>query len=92
VAACESTGNPNGSPRQFNADGSILWGNELMPDGSVQVVQRDCGEFQINTWAHGRYPDGLDVCNSQADNEAYALILYQQKGLQPWSASKNCWE
>jgi hypothetical protein len=88
VAACESTGNPNGTPRQFNSDGSILWGM----NASGTIIQRDCGEFQVNTWAHGRYPNGLDVCGSQADNEKYALSLYKQYGLQPWDASKGCWQ
>ena len=48
VAACESTGSPDGTPRQFNSDGSILWGR----DASGTVIQRDCGMFQINTKAH----------------------------------------
>ena len=51
IAACESNGSPNAVPRQFNADGSILWGEEHTPTGTI-IVQRDCGLFQINTWAH----------------------------------------
>ena len=91
VAACESTGNPNGIPRQFNNDGSILWG---ISPATLLPVKRDCGEFQINTQAHGADLKklGLDVCNSQADNEAYALILYRKNGLKDWSASQGCWE
>ena len=36
-------------------------------------------------------PLGLDVCSSEADNEAYALILYQRNGLTDWAPSENCW-
>jgi hypothetical protein len=91
VAACESTGNPNGTPRQFQSDGSILWG--LDPITGLPV-HRDCGEFQINTRAHKAELDtyALDVCHSQRDNEAYALILYYRNGLNDWSASKSCWQ
>src|SRR5580704_5631935 len=51
VSACESTGNPDGTPRQFNADGSPLWGNDPT---TGKPIQRDLGEFQINTWVWER--------------------------------------
>ena len=49
IAACESTGNPNGTPRQFNTNGSPLWGNDAK---TGKPIMRDVGIFQINTWAH----------------------------------------
>lgn len=52
----------------------------------------DNGLFQISDLYHGKRVRslGLDVGNP-ADNIAYARILYDESGLQPWSASKHCW-
>ena len=90
VAACESTGDPNGTPRQFNNDGTPLWGNDPT---TGKPVMRDVGIFQINTWVHADELKklGLDVVHSEADNETYALILYRRNGLKDWAASKGCW-
>jgi hypothetical protein len=90
VAACESTGNPNGTPRQFNSDGSPLWGNDPI---TGKPIMRDVGYFQINTYAHAEELKalGLDVVHSEADNIAYAMILYKRNGLKDWTASENCW-
>ena len=33
---------------------------------------------------------GLDVINSEADNVAYAKILWDKEGSRPWKASKKC--
>src|SRR5579862_6759430 len=91
VAACESTGNPNGTPRQFNSDGSILWGNDPNIKGATTT---DVGMFQISLKYHGNEVRqlGLDVVHSEQDNITYALLLYRRFGLQPWSASRHCWE
>ena len=69
-----STGNPNADPRQFNLGGSVLWGNDPK---TGKPIEHDCGEFQINTWAHAAELAklGLDVCHSEADKEAYAPML-----------------
>lgn len=88
IAACESMGDASATPRQFNADGSILWGM----NASGTIVQRDCGEGQINTWVHGRYPNGLDVCGNEDDNVYEMYLLYKESGTKPWNASKaSCW-
>lgn len=52
----------------------------------------DNGLFQISDLYHGPRVRalGLDVGNP-ADNIAFARILYDESGLQPWSASKHCW-
>lgn len=52
----------------------------------------DNGLFQISAKYHGSRMRalGLDV-GDPADNIAYARILYDESGLQPWSASKHCW-
>ena len=52
----------------------------------------DNGLFQISDLYHGPRVRalGLDVGNP-SDNIAFARILYDESGLQPWSASKHCW-
>lgn len=52
----------------------------------------DNGLFQISDLYHGPRVRalGLDVGNP-ADNIRFARILYDESGLQPWSASKPCW-
>lgn len=90
IDACESTGDPNGTPRQFNSDGSVLWGIDPKTN---KPIERDCGISQINTKVHA--PEiaklGLDVCHSEEDNVYFEWILYQQFGMSPWSASESCW-
>lgn len=87
IAGCESTGDASGTPREFNSNGSILWGN----DSQGKVIKRDCGEFQINTWVWGRNPQKQDVCESQSANISFAMSLYSKYGTSPWNASKSCW-
>lgn len=52
----------------------------------------DNGLFQISDLYHGSEvrQRGLDVGNP-VDNIAFAKILFDRSGLQPWSASKHCW-
>lgn len=89
IAACESTGSPTGTPRQFNAFGTPLWGNNPI---TGMVEKKDVGELQID-YIH--FPEtkalGLDVINSADDNVYYGYLLFQQYGTSPWVASKNCW-
>lgn len=90
VCSCESWGDPSKVPRQFNTDGSPLWGNDPK---TGKPIKRDVGECQINTLAHADELARLhlDVVNSAADNVAYANILYQRNGLKDWAPSKQCW-
>ncbi len=88
ICACESTGSPTSEPRQFNDDGSILWGKE-----KGKIVKRDVGACQINTKAHKKILKqmDLDVINSLEDNVEYAKILYDRNGVNDWRASISCW-
>lgn len=91
IAACESTGDPNGTPRQFHGDGSLLWGN-VASGTEVVVLKRDLGEFQINTWLWGATATAMhDDLTTQAGNIAFALWLYSKYGTSPWNASEKCW-
>ena len=89
ICAAESNYGPNNEPRQFLPDGSVLWGWE---DG--KIVHRDVGSCQINTWVHADELKrlGLDVIDSEADNVAYAKILFDREGWRPWKNSKHHWD
>lgn len=65
-------------------------------DGTVKrgdVDPRDTGLMQINKGYHQRDAArmGLNL-NEIHDNMRYALYLYKRDGLQPWNASKPCWD
>lgn len=93
VASCESTGSAENEPRQFNADGSVLWGRDPKLWNTMRATTTDVGELQISLTYHSKEIQelGLNVVNSEADNIAYGKILYDREGLRPWLASKNCW-
>lgn len=77
VAYCEST------HTQFSAPGVVHRG---------VANNKDVGIFQINEKYHlKRSKDlGIDIYSIEGNME-YARILYEEQGLQPWSASKPCW-
>lgn len=77
VARCES------GFRHFNSDGSVLKGN---------VNRADIGVMQINEMYHGDRAKelGIDIYTRQGNLE-YAMYLYRNEGLRPWSASRFCW-
>lgn len=76
VALCES------GVEQFRDDGE-----------PVQGPTQDFGLFQIHIPTHGPRLEqlGLDVKHSIEDNIAYARLLYDSEGWQPWTASEHCW-
>jgi hypothetical protein len=89
ISACESTGNPNGIPRQFLADGSILWGNDPK---TGQPIKRDEGILQINTWVWGPLALKMgDDLATEDGNVAFGKYLYETYGTGPWTASEGCW-
>jgi hypothetical protein len=77
VAYCEST------HTQFDSAGVVHRG---------VVNSKDVGVFQINEKYHlKRSKDmGIDIYSIEGNME-YARVLYEEQGLQPWSASKPCW-
>mgnify|MGYP001603315764 CR=1 FL=1 len=90
ACSCESWGTPEKEPRQFNFDGSILWGNHPTIRGATTT---DVGACQIALSYHKEETEklGLDVINSFEDNLEFALRLYNRNGMSPWNASKKCW-
>jgi hypothetical protein len=89
IAACESTGDPDGTPRQFNSDGSLLWGNDPK---TGKPIERDAGIFQINEWVWKPTAEkmGLDLA-TEAGNLSFGEYLYLKYGTAPWTASEKCW-
>lgn len=78
VAYCESTF------RQFGDDGNVLRGI---------VDSRDVGVMQINEYYHLNTAEklGLNI-HTLEGNMTYARYLYDKQGLQPWAASRACWD
>ena len=77
VAYCESR------LRQHTKDGELLRG---------RVNPSDVGVLQINEHYHLKEANelGYDI-HTLKGNMKYARHLYETEGLQPWSASKKCW-
>ena len=93
ICSCESHGNPDKEPRQYEDDGlTLLWGRS--PKTGKPVVGSDIGACQISLKYHQKRAEsyGLDVINSLKHNIAFAKILFDERGWLPWKASKICWE
>ncbi len=77
VAKCESR------YRQFEPDGSIFRGI---------VNDQDVGAMQVNEYYHAKRAKklGLDL-RTLDGNMAYARLLYNEQGTQPWNSSAPCW-
>jgi hypothetical protein len=93
IADCESGARNTdgsairGSGRHTDEHGEVILGKLNRPELGV-----DIGKYQINEHFHGARAVelGLDL-RSEADNEAYALVLYEESGTRPWKASESCW-
>lgn len=70
--------------RQFEKDGSIFRG---------VVNDRDVGAMQINEYYHKdrAVKLGYDL-HTLEGNMAYARLLYNEQGGQPWISSSPCWK
>lgn len=76
-----------GSATHYSSDGEVLLGRLNDPQYGV-----DIGKYQINEYFHGKRAKELKLdLRKEQDNEAYALMLYQENGTQPWLASIKCW-
>jgi len=77
VARCESRW------RHYDGDGSVLRGN---------VNANDVGVMQINERYHLQTAKSLGYnIYTLEGNMKYAQYLHRTQGLQPWSASRECW-
>lgn len=95
ACSCESWGDPNKVPRQYDDDGvTPLWGRIKAPSGRTVILKRDVGTCQINTIVHAAEikASGLDVIHDRDANVEFAAQLYAKSGMQPWAASASCWD
>jgi hypothetical protein len=82
IAKCESGG------RHYASNGQVLVrANESKTHNSV-----DIGKYQINSlyWGSKATELGLNLWIEE-DNENMAIWIYENKGTEPWKASKLCW-
>jgi hypothetical protein len=70
--------------RQFNSDGSTLRGI---------VNSQDVGIAQVNEYYHLKRAKklGYDIYTVEG-NMAYAKLLYEEEGTDPWISSAPCWK
>lgn len=83
ICSCESTGQPDREPQQFNADGSVKRG---------VINPLDTGMCQINLYYHEEAATkmGLDL-ETEYGNAVYANWLFDNEGSTPWNWSRSCW-
>jgi len=83
ICACESTGDPDGTPRHYENDGVTVLTGRITPE--------DIGMCQINTyfWEDRAIELGLDITDPH-DNVSMANYIYRKYGAQPWYPSKKC--
>ena len=70
--------------RQFNSDGSAFRGI---------VNNQDVGIAQVNEFYHAKRAKklGYDIYSVEG-NMAYAKLLYEEEGTDPWISSAPCWK
>ena len=85
IAACESTGDVHGTPRQFLPNGQVLRGYPN-PD--------DIGELQINapTWQKKAESLGYDIYTQEGNITMGKWIFdNDSRHAQNWKWSEKCW-
>lgn len=92
IADCESFG---GQQHWENIPDWVKQKHGVEKGDLVRGLQSkaDIGRYQINTNVHQKTADrlGYDVTTLEG-NTKMALYLYERDGLQPWNASKECWD
>lgn len=70
--------------RQFNADGTVMRGI---------ANNKDVGLAQVNEFYHLKRAKKLGYnIHTVEGNLAYAKLLYQEEGTDPWISSAPCWK
>lgn len=68
-------------------------GGQHYKNGQVVInPTQDAGLYQINlpVWSKTATQMGLNLM-VEADNEAFAMYLYENYGTEPWYSSAKCW-
>lgn len=73
----------------------IIWcesKNFAHATGTLAVVGKDIGYWQINSYYHERTAArrGFNIY-SWDENLEYGFILLKEQGTLPWTASRHCW-
>lgn len=91
ICGCESVGDPNLEPLQFNEDGTPKQRKNY--DRYGVYWSSDWGACQINDyfWQDDALELGLDYKYNKNDNYKMALHVLKKQGLGAWDDSGNCW-
>lgn len=83
ICACESTGNPDGIPQQFERDGVTVLKGRITPGdkGMCQISMKHWGKVAEQIGINIMEPFG---------NVAMANYIYDNYGAKPWYLSKAC--
>jgi hypothetical protein len=83
ITSCESWGDPNKEPRQFNASGTVLHGNPNPQDIGL-------GQINLPTWGAKAKELGFDLYTYDG-NLAMSKWIFDHYDAKPWTYSKGCW-
>ena len=83
IARCESLWDQSEHPDNYATSTEGVW----------EVWSTDWGVYQINDhwWNEYFEKQGLNYKENEDDNIVAGIMMYQQLGAKPWSASKKCW-
>lgn len=83
ICSCESTGNPDNEPIQFNEDGNVLQGKRHPADhGACQI--------NLDVWYEKSVALNYDVDTTDG-NIRMANYIWSIRGTRDWNASRSCW-
>ena len=79
IAECESGG------RHLDKDNNVVTNENS--NGTL-----DHGKWQINSIHEERAKSMGHLIRTEEGNEAFAKVLFDESGTEPWEASRGCWE
>jgi hypothetical protein len=83
ITSCESNGDPNKEPREFNSSGTVLHGYPNPDDIGL-------GQINLPTWGAKAKELGFDLYTYQG-NLDMTFWIYDHYGWKPWTYSRGCW-
>jgi hypothetical protein len=83
IASCESWGDPDKEPREFNSSGTVLRGFPNPNDVGL-------GQINLPTWGAKAKELGFDLFTYQG-NLAMTKWIFDHYGSKPWTYSQGCW-
>jgi hypothetical protein len=83
ITSCESWGDPNKEPREFDASGTVIRGYPNPNDIGL-------GQINLPTWGTKAKELGFDLYTYQG-NVAMSKWIFDHYGSAPWKYSEGCW-